>query len=164
MNQSGDIFYKDQYDQLYRTTWSTVGDVIDLTTIIQQPYVWGEPPAGRIENHVLFRRGIITVTRQVIRPFPGGYEIVAEGTSSYIDFIQMNFPCQVGPTDQFKYHLNHGMTDSCETLMTDGPRWADPDSSDDDDIIWSELDGSGAAITTITNDIELFAFIDAWGL
>jgi len=160
---SGRIFYKDTYDTLYRIEWDTVGSVIDFTTIIMQPYVWGKSPHGYIQNNVLFRLGVVTVQRQVLKIFDGGYEIVADGYSQYEDYIQMNFPCEIGPIDNFKYHLNCSMVDDIQGRITDGSRWADPDNLDDANVIWGNLDVDGNIVdSTITSGSDILEWTDVW--
>ena len=165
MTPSGQIFFKDSYEQFYSIKWDTINGVIDMTTVISQPYVWGKAPSGKIVGGVLFRNGVVTIERQVIRPFTGGYEIVADGVSQYEDLIQMNFPCQKGPSDPFKYHLNNGMIDECESIITEGPRWADPDDQNDADMIWGDIDSAGnpLATPTMTGGADILAFVDVWG-
>lgn len=160
MKPNGRILFKDDYDTLYEVDWKTVGGAIDLTSIVGQPFVWGKAASGYIRDGVLFRRGVVTITRQVLRPFDGGYEIVAEGSSQYEDDIQMNFPCQVGPTDPFQYHLNHPIVDELQTVVTDGPHWADPEEAIDDDMLWGDLDSNGDPIVVSGTPFE---FIDVWG-
>lgn len=123
----GSLFYQDEYQVQYHTDWETVGSRIDMTTISLQPYVWGEVAQGYVRNRVLYKRGVITVQRQIIQPTSEGYTILAEGSSQYIDFIQMNYPCGGGPSDRFTYHLNCEVHDEIEFSVTDGPHWTDPD-------------------------------------
>lgn len=160
MKPSGNIFYRDEFQQSYHVEWKTVNGVIDFTSTVGQPFVWGKARTGFMRDGVLFRRGIVTITRQVLRPFDGGYEIVAEGSSQYEDDIQMNFPCQTGPTDPFQYHLDRPIVDDVEAVVTDGPRWADPDEDNDDDMLWGDLDFSGSPVAVSGTALE---FIDVWG-
>jgi hypothetical protein len=160
MQPNGSIFFKDEYDVIYNIDWSTVGDVIDLTSVTSQPGVWGKRPEGYIKHGILYRKGIITAERQVLRIYTGGYEIVAAGISQYEDFIQMNFPCQQGPKDNFKYHLNNSPVDDLEFRTRVGPRWADPNDPYDDDMVWCDLDVSGNPIPQTGE--EPLAFIDVW--
>ncbi len=159
MKPSGRIFYKDWSDTIYHLVWETIGGAIDFTLTVGTPFVWGREPAGSVRDGVLYRRGVVTITRQILRPITGGYEIVAEGVSQYEDEIQMNFPCETGPTDTFTYHLNRPASDEVTAIMTDGPRWADP--IDDPDVVWTDLDSGGDAVAT-TGTIP-FEFIDVWG-
>jgi hypothetical protein len=162
MNQSGHIFYQDEFEQIYRLDWETINGVIDLTSIVMQPYVWGEPSDGYITNGIRYKRGVITVERQALRVYDGGYEIVASGISQYVDFIQLNFPCQEKPLDTFAYHFNHNFTEEVDFVTTFGPHWANPDEDDDDTTIWAELDSSGTPITTPTVTVDILEFIDVW--
>lgn len=160
---TGKVFYKDEYDQFYDVQWETVNGLIDITTIIKQPYVWGEEPQGYVKNGIVFRLGIVTVERQIIRVFDGGYEIVAEGASQVRDYIQMNFPCETGPLDNFRFHFNCGITDETVFKVTEGPHWADPDDPEDSDAVWGTVDsdGSSGELTT-TGGAEPLEWIDVW--
>lgn len=163
INPSGNIFYKDHYDTIYRIEWATVGTVIDFTIITMQPYVWGKPHEGYVLNGILFRLGIVTVQRQVLRVFDGGYEIVAEGSSQYEDFIQMNFPCETGPIDNFRYHLNCSVVDEVNCKVLEGPHWADPDDPEDADAIWGDLSPDGSSLdVTATGELDILEWTDVW--
>lgn len=157
MRASGTIFYQDEFQTIYHVVWTTIGDVIDFTSTVKQPFCWGKADSGFIRGGILYRRGIVTVTRQVLRPNAAGYEIVAEGSSQYEDDVQMNFPCQDRPTDTFKYHLDYPLVDDDEIVVTDGPRWAD---LDDTEAVWTNLDVSGNPSATSGDPLE---FIDVWG-
>lgn len=160
MQPSGHIFFQDEFQQSYDVEWKTTGGVIDFTSTVGQPYIWGIEDVGFIKEGILFRRGIVTITRQVIRIFQGGYEIIAEGTSQFEDDIQMNFPCQVGPTDPFKFHLDRPVVDEIHAVMTEGPHWADSDEDVDDDMVWGDLDVNGDPVSISGTVLE---FIDVWG-
>ncbi len=163
INPSGKVFYKDEYNTIYRIEWATVGAVVDFTIITMQPYVWGQPNQGYVNNGILFRLGIVTVQRQVLRIFDGGYEVIAEGSSQYQDYIQTNFPCETGPIDTFKYHLNNIITDDIEFKVVDGPHWADPDDPDDTDVVWGDVESDGTAIDiTSTGFTDILTWIDVW--
>jgi hypothetical protein len=158
----GTIFYQDADESggaFYRVEWETVGDQLDITTTTSIPYVWGEENKGYVLNGLHFRYGMISITRQILKPIEDGYEIVAEGNSQYQDYIQMNFPCQIGPSDNFLYHLNCGVSDFLETRVVEGPHWTDP-SELTDDVIWAELDSFGNPI--IGSTFETLQWIDVW--
>lgn len=129
---SGHTLFRDEYGTLFETTWNTAGDgKLDITTVMRQPYVWGEQPSGPFfRNGVLFRRGVITTTRQLIAAHPSGYEIVSEGSEQVVGEYQDNFPCEAQPTDPFCYHLDSQVDDQMEIRVTQGPRYADPDAPD----------------------------------
>lgn len=138
MLDSGHFFYVDSYEAQYDVSWEKIGQNIDITTIIRQPYIWGEEPTGFIKNHTLFRFGVITVQRQIIKPLDDGYELVSEGVSQYQDYIQMNFNCGGGPADPFKYYLDCDTFAIPEFRVTDGSCWSDPDISDTGGCFWGD--------------------------
>ncbi len=162
MKPSGHVWYRDDYDTIFEVDWSTVGGAIDMTSVTRQPRVWGKPPSGHVKNGVLFRLGIVTIHRQVIRVNATGYEIIAEGFSQYEDLVQMNFPCQEGPRDDFQFHLNNGMVEECELRASEGPRWADPAEAADAEAVWADLDAGGAAVGVTGSESNLFGFVDVW--
>jgi len=166
MNQTGNIFYKDEYDQIYEVSWETIGGSIDITTITKQPYVWNQKREGYIKNRTLFRKGIITVHRQVLKTTTDGYIIVAEGASQYVDYFQATFPCEVGPVDVFKHHLDCVTLDEEEIVINDGPRWADPGISNDDYVLWREINPDGSVVgessTAVTAGTEAIEWLDVW--
>jgi len=158
MLPSGSIFYQDAYLMFYLAEWDTVGTRIDITSIIMQPYVWGEEADGYVRDRILYRRGIITVHRQILQPTDDGYEILAEGVSQYIDYIQMSFPCGGGPSDPFAYHINCSPQEEIDIKVTDGPHWADPEEEGDDSV-WGDVD-AGGTVGDVTG--EELAWIDVW--
>jgi len=166
MKSTGNIFYKDGYDQIYEVSWETIGESIDITTITKQPYVWGQKREGYVKNKTLFRKGIITVHRQVLKTTANGYMIVAEGTSQYIDYFQATFPCEIGPVDAFKYHLDCMTSDEEEIVIDDGPRWADPSIVNDDYVLWREINPDGSVVgessTAVTAGTEAIEWLDVW--
>ena len=144
MQPSGNINWIDEYGTIYETVWETIGNVIDITTITKTPYVWGEADSGFVSDNVVYRRGIVSIVRQVLRPEVDGYTIVAEGGSSYIDIFPTTFPCTKIKTN-FKYYLDDIISDTVDMLVSDGNGWTDV--SDDEDIV----------------DINaLFEWIDVW--
>lgn len=161
---TGHIFYEDEWLQKYEVQWETIGGVIDITSIVQQPYVWGEEPDGIVKNGILYRRGIITIHRQALQLLSNGYVIVAEGISQFCDLIQMNFPCEKGPSDVFKYHLNCFVLDEIPVKISEGSHWADPTDPDDIDTIWGDLnlDGSPVEELTGTGGLDILQWTDVW--
>lgn len=164
INPFGDIFFVDTYDVQYKVQWETVRGALDITTETRTPFVWGKPPEGFIKNGVLFRKGMITIHRQVLEIFSDGYIIIAEGVSQFEDFIQMNFPCEPGPSDPFTYHLDCAVLDDTHIKILEGPHWADPDDPDDSDAIWGDLnaDGSPSEDLTMTGGADILEWVDVW--
>lgn len=120
---SGSVFYKDEYGVLYRTVWekSQAGGVsfFDFTTMISSPRPFSGPSHGYISDKKLFRNGICTIIRQVIRSVSDGYEIVAEGQSQFECYVQYNFSCDDAPSDVFRYHLDDFLTEELEMISED---------------------------------------------
>lgn len=164
MTPTGSIFYKDEFEVQYRVEWQTINNAIDMTSTTYTPYVWGQPAKGYIKNGLVFRQGIVTVTRQIIQTSNGGYEIVAEGSSQTVDYFQTNFPCGGGPQDTFKHHLDSSVLDDTHVKVAEGPHWADPDDSDDSDAIWGDVesDGSPDSNITLTGEADILEWIDVW--
>jgi hypothetical protein len=164
IDPSGHVFYEDEYEQKYEVQWETIGGVIDITSITQQPYIWGEEPEGFVRNGILYRKGIVTVHRQALQVYEDGYIIIAEGTAQYHDFIQMNFPCEPGPSDPFAYHIDCFVLDEVPVKVLEGPHWADPSDPDDADTIWGDLnaDGSPVADLTGTGGLDILEWVDVW--
>lgn len=158
ITDSGTIFFQDEYGQLYDVHWTTINGNLDITSIVSQPYVWGEPPRGYVRNHRVFRYGIVSVTRQVIHVLPFGYEIIAEGTSQYYDFIQTNFICETTPSDNFLYHINCAVCDDIETRVSDGLQYTDPDVSYSDSV-WGDVEPDGTPIIGTPPALE---WMDVW--
>lgn len=158
---SGKVLYKDEYGQIYDVQWETVNGLIDITTIIKQPYVWGEEPQAYIRNGILYRLGIITTQRQILRIFDGGYEIMAEGSSQTEDYVQTNYQCERGPVDNFLYHINYHVSDDIENRVYDGISWTDPNESTS--TVWGYVDPSGGVIPNITEDTPILEWINIWG-
>lgn len=162
INPFGSVFYADEYGQQYKIDWSTDNGIIDITTITLQPYVWGEESKGYINNHILYRYGIVSVIRQLLRPIENGYEIISEGSSQYQDYIQTNFICATGPSDNFAYHLNCGLLDEDTTITTIGPHWSTAEV--DDNSTWFDVDSGGAGLdlTGGTYPSEELYWVDVW--
>ena len=162
LSEKGNIFYKDDYDVQYRVEWDTVGGIIDITTYTMQPFVWNRPPKGYIKNGVLYREGVITVQRQAIKAVQDGYEIIADGISQFTDYIQMNFPCEKGPIDNFKYHFNSVISEEIQFTITSGPHWVDIDDIGDGYTEWCDLNNDGSPIGIVTDDISALEWTDVW--
>jgi hypothetical protein len=139
MQPSGRIFYEDRFRTQFVTEWATTpSGLLDFTTIVFQPFVWGERDEGYVQNFALYQRGIVTVTRQLIRTVDDGYEIIAHGESQYIDTLRMTHECAEVPKDVFKHHLDAELWSQEEMRVTAGPAWADGDEG----CVWSGADGT----------------------
>jgi hypothetical protein len=151
---TGNIFYQDEYGTIYVVDWETVGGDLDITCKVEQPYVWGEPPRGYVRNHRVYRYGIVTITRQIIR----NNEVIADGVSQYYDYIQTNFMCEATPKDDFLYHINYVPDDDTETRVADGLQFTDPDVPYSDSV-WGDVQNDGTPIVGTFPSLE---WMDVW--
>ena len=169
--ESGKIFYQDEYGTIFDVEWETVNGNLDITSKVQQPFIWGQTPRGYVRNHRVFRYGIIMITRQLLQKLPSGsyeiledgtknsgYVIIAEGTSYYFDYIQVNFICETQPRDNFAYHIDCGICDEIESLVEDGLQYTDPDGSGSD-TVWGDVLPDG---TPIVGTVPVLEWMDVW--
>lgn len=157
---SGSARYIDDYGVIYEVSWETTLSGLDITTIVRQPHVWGEADQGFVRGTTLFRRGLVSVQRQIIASDGGDYVIRSEGGEQSIDVFQASFPCGPKLTDPFGYHLNNYVTEDAAFLVTCGPRWADPDEAADDSVTWGDISVTGGGLVDLTP--QSFAWIDVW--
>lgn len=163
MKAVGSVFYKDDYETTYKIDWETVGNIVDITTITETPYVWGSKRRAYKNGYILFRLGMVSVQRQLIKIVDHGYEIVAEGVASYEDYIAMNYACGRTPKDNFLYHLNNVAQDEVELRALSGPHWTDPNESDDTNSVWADVGLSGTEeLTAITAGSSMLTYMDVW--
>lgn len=158
---SGSFTFQDDYGVIYEVEWDTTASGLDITTITKQPRIWGETGDGFRDGNVLFRRGLISSHRQIIRSDPDGYVIVSEGTSQQVGYYQSNFPCGPLPTDPFCYHLDCALADEIEALAACGPRWTDPENPDDDIVAWGTVMETAGDVEAVSQ--QLFQWVDVWG-
>jgi hypothetical protein len=124
-----------------------------------QPYVWGARQDGYVKDGILYRLGIITVIRQIIKVISCGYEIVADGSSQYTDYVQMNYPCGGGPVDTFMHHLDYIVSDNTESRIVDGSNWSDPDDLVNT-AVWCDVDEFGECSSSATE--TTLSWTDVW--
>ena len=163
-SESGSLFYKDDYAQLYEVIWETVSldglTALDFTTIIKQPYVWGELDQGFIKNRVVYRRGVCTTVRQIFVTSSDGYTILAEGMSQIICVFPTTFYGDDVPQDQFEFHANNAVSDFIEYGISCGPRFSDPDDSTANPIVFADVGASGNIIHI--SGKQTFQFVNVW--
>ena len=161
---SGDIFYEDGYQQLYQVIWETVildgSEALDFTTIIKQPYVWGEAAQGYIRNKVVYRRGVCTTIRQIFISGSDGYIILAEGMSQIICVFPTTFSGDGVPVDGFEHHVDSVVSDFFEYEITCGPRYSDPEDVDAHPIVFADVDAGGNIIHVPGK--QTFQFVNVW--
>jgi hypothetical protein len=134
---SGSFKYKDSYDVVYEASWQTTDDVIDITFINKDPRIPGQPDDGYVKDNRIFRKGIITESRKLIRYNNTTSYIEYEGSRQYIDYFQINSICNDDKfEDPFSYHINCSTHDTVDFIVTSGPRWIDPEESTTGPIVW----------------------------
>lgn len=158
---SGSISYRDDYDIIYYVTWETTNSGLDITTVIHDGRVPGQVADGYRDGYALFRRGLITIKRQIIVITDVGYTIISEGDSQEIGYFQSTFPCGPRFVDPFCYHLDNAMSSDVEIVVSCGPRWTDPDVVADDDVTWGDVDLTDGLV--VAESIQNFQWVDVWG-
>lgn len=111
--------YTDSYGILYSYKWTITGDMMDLITVIKDPRVPGEPDSGHVEaagnGFVVYRRGVVSLQRQILKATGNGYVILSEGNKAEIKEFQSKFQCE-DTSSPFYYNLECGVTESVEFL------------------------------------------------
>jgi hypothetical protein len=129
------VDYVDDYGIIYHIVYDTDGIMFDIYTEIFDPHIYGEEDSGYMIGKKVFRKGILTRTRQIMmRSSSTTYVIVAEGSDQSITYRQTNYMCpDVEPEDPFTNHLDCYFKDELELIITKGPKWTTPS---DDSIHW----------------------------
>lgn len=155
MDRSGEIKYVDDYGVAYTASWDTIDmsgvDLLDFTTVIATPYVWGKEISGKIVNKQVIRDGMCTVIRQVLAITESGYEIVAEGSLSYECEVPLQFRKE-STKSPFLHDLNYEVTGKVSSATTIGPHFSDPDDNGDS-CVFGDVGGG-------TDDV--FQFMSVW--
>lgn len=132
---SGSFVYKDDYDIIYKVEWLLMEDMMDITVITKDPRIPNEDEDGFVINEngsiKIFRKGVITTVRQIIKIDNGGSYIDAEGSDIVVDYFQSNISCGEKQFDKpFAYGVDCALQSNVEVLVTDGPRWISYDGAD----------------------------------
>lgn len=152
--------YKIRYEVDYEYKSTPNGEVLDITTKIYDPRVYGEEPTGYILNRKTYIKGQISITRQVIRQEDDGYTIIAEGGTQQVtedknQYIQVD---GLFFDNLFKYGLNYSVVADEEGSVDDGSAFVDIyDTSNS--CIWGIVDGAGSIVPSADN---ILTFIDVW--
>lgn len=129
--------YVDAYGIVYSAFWKQDGDLIDITFIKRDPIVPGVGTSGRIvktKNGLrIFRTGVITATREVLRLCNDTTIVVKRGSSQVIGEFQATFGCGEEKGDPFHEHLDHSVTDQVEFLMGTSILLSDPE---EETFVW----------------------------
>lgn len=112
----GKIKHKDDYGIIYVAEWEAHSNRIDITWTTYDPRVSGEDPEGFVVDKQVYRKGIITTTRQVLdRDEDDNVTIVEETYEQKVDFFRTTFDCGDEVfNDEFRYHYDCAVTDELE--------------------------------------------------
>jgi hypothetical protein len=165
----GSFKFIDEWGTIHTAEFKTVGDTLDIMWTSMEPRVWGEPATGFTEGTRVFRKGIITTQRQILRSINGQIFVVAEGGEQSVGYFQSNLACgDVRFLDPFLFHVDCAVTDQIEFEILCGPKWADPAMGSGDSSFWPGLafDSGGTDGDVIIEPYGVgseFFWIDAWG-
>jgi hypothetical protein len=160
----GSFRYKDDYGIIYEGAWTFKSNVLDITYVTKSPLVWGEEPSGYVKDLRVFRKGIVTTTRQIIKVNDDGSYVI-QGTSSIqkVETFQHNVVCNDLPfVDNFCYHVDCMAQDILDGIVTCGPRWTEVG---DAQVEWADLiiDSNGDVVGFDSPpDVQPMFFIDVW--
>ncbi len=152
--------YTDPYGIIYSAQWTISGSTIDITTIIKDPRIPGQSTetgfVRRTGNSVrVFKHGLISTIRQVIRRDTTGYTILLQTERQEEGDFQATFGCDdTYSTDPFLYHVNTSALDQVE--FDGGSDFVqDPVDSTEEFAWWPQVsfDENG--------NIVMFEFFDA---
>jgi phage tail P2-like protein len=160
----GQYLFRDEYDTIYEGSWIFKNGRLDIISIVKTPYVWGQPIEGYVDGGKVYRKGIITTTRQAILVnADGSYEVIGYESQSVIDFFLLNAHCNEQRfNDNFCYHYNCMVVDDLQILIWCGPHWSGDLS---DPIEWSDLllDTNGVVVgLSPTPGKQTFYFMNVW--
>ena len=113
--------YVDSYGIIHSARWAITGDVLDITFTTKDPRIPGLPEQGRIVRNGkgvrVFKTGIITVMRQLLRVVDGGYVILGQGVAQSEGEFQTTFGCGDVSDDPFIYHYNNNVLEQLEFII-----------------------------------------------
>jgi len=108
---SGNIKYKDSWDDIYQITWTFNNNILDITFVVSQPYIWGQPITGYVgPNYEVFINGMITSTHQVylFSQDQTQWSLRENLSTQTFGLVQTNVICSNPPfADPFVYHFDN---------------------------------------------------------
>lgn len=130
ISEIGSVEYQDDYGIIYEIEWKYSLDILDITVTRKDPNIPLQNPEGFTEFESgaikIFRKGIITIVRRIIRYNYDGSYVEAEGSESFIDYFRSNKICGEKPFENpFNYGINCSLQDNVQMLITDGSAWYD---------------------------------------
>lgn len=158
------IKFQDEYNIRYEVEYAykptPTGEILDIVTTVYDPRVYGESSRGYVLNHKTFIKGLVSITRQVIRPEEDGYTLIGEGGSQTVtsrpeEYIQID---GLFYSSVFKFNLDHAIVAEESGIVDDGSALVNIYDTLNS-CIWASVDGSGNIIPAAGN---VLAFIDVW--
>lgn len=146
----------DEYDQRYITTITPVLLGTEITTEIYTPYIYGQETITRETKDSIEVYGIITIITQV---YNKQNQLIAQGTTSQTDWIEIWKKCWQKPKGNFKYNFNQPLTEQTQSQITTGPSYTTPNSPNN--VIWPNIDPLGNPLPPGTGQTNL-QFINIW--
>lgn len=117
----GSFKFTDTYGVTYIVDFEQFADTMDITFTILDPRVPGEDPTGFVVGTQVFRKGIVSTVRQILRLEDDSVVVVSEGMEQKTDFINTNFVCGDQPSvDDFCYHVDCAVSDDLEIEVISG--------------------------------------------
>ena len=139
------VEYQDEYGIIYEIEWNLSEDTLDITVTKKDPRIPGEEPDGYVETVPegikIFRKGVVTVVRRIIKYVGDTSYVDAEGSEVTVGYFQTNKVCNDSFDDPFIYGINCAIHDSVELLVTDGPHWMPSETDTGDPVyLWADTD------------------------
>lgn len=117
---TGHFRFTDDYGIIYVVDFEQFADTMDITFTTYDPRVPGEDPSGFLIGTQVFRKGIVTTIRQILKREDDSVVLVSEGSEQRIDFFRTNFACgDELSSDDFCYHVNCAISDFLDIEVTD---------------------------------------------
>ncbi len=130
--------YVDDYGVIYSATWRKLGDAtLEITTIIKDPRVPGQPDAGRVlrtpNGLRVFRTGVISTIFERVRKCSDTSFIVEKTSTQEVAEFQSTFGCGDDKGDPFSRHLSHSIHDEIEMIIGTETVLSDPEEKE---FVW----------------------------
>lgn len=159
--------FVDDYGIIHAAVWRVNGDQIDITFMTQDPRIPGEEQQqGRVVKYGrgfrVYKRGITTITRQIIKATSSGIVILGEGTTQEIGEFQTTFGCDdIQKNDPFIHHLGAGVVDEIEFIIGSITQ-VEPERQQSNDYVWwpGILSGSENGFRLPGDDLRPLSHVD----
>lgn len=149
----------DAYGIIHAAMWKIVDDQVDITFMTQDPRIpgvsSGDGHVAKVDRSlVVFKNGITTITRQIIKSTTSGLVILGQGHVQEEGQFQATFPCDTQPSDPFLYHIGCGVTDQVE-FVNGTVIEQDPEDPTEEFVWWpTVIDGSSPGFTLYGPDLH----------